>query len=79
MLRQLKALAPDSLAGLRITVFGGEQLPASTVAAWQVAAPNSAIVILYGPTEAKVFCWVSGWALRCHLRQDVTWWPLVRR
>ena len=79
MLRQLKALAPDSLAGLRITVFGGEQLPASTVAAWQVAAPNSAIVILYGPTEAKVFCWVSGWALRCHLCQDVTWWPLVRR
>ncbi|MGB5009056.1 MAG: AMP-binding protein [Candidatus Dechloromonas phosphoritropha] len=55
MLRQLKALAPDSLAGLRITVFGGEQLPASTVAAWQVAAPNSAIVNLYGPTEATVF------------------------
>jgi amino acid adenylation domain-containing protein len=56
MLRQLKALAPNSLAGLRITVFGGEQLPASTVAAWQVAAPNSAIVNLYGPTEATVFC-----------------------
>lgn len=62
MLRQLKALAPDSLAGLRITVFGGEQLPASTIAAWQVAAPNSAIVNLYGPTEATVFClgqWVG--------------------
>jgi len=62
MLRQLKALVPDSLADLRITVFGGEQLPASTVAAWQVAAPNSAIVNLYGPTEATVFClgqWVG--------------------
>ena len=56
MLRQLKALAPDSLSGLRITVFGGEQLPASTVAAWQLAAPNCAIVNLYGPTEATVFC-----------------------
>jgi acyl-coenzyme A synthetase/AMP-(fatty) acid ligase len=56
MLRQVKALAPGSLAGLRVTVFGGEQLPASTVAAWQNAAPNSVIVNLYGPTEATVFC-----------------------
>ncbi|MDL2358492.1 MAG: amino acid adenylation domain-containing protein [Pseudomonadota bacterium] len=56
MLRQVKALAPDSLASLRVTVFGGEQLPASTVVAWQAAAPNSTIVNLYGPTEATVFC-----------------------
>lgn len=56
MLRQLKALAPDSLATLRLTVFGGEQLPASTVTAWQSAAPNSLIYNLYGPTEATVFC-----------------------
>ncbi|HET7062055.1 MAG TPA: amino acid adenylation domain-containing protein [Nitrosospira sp.] len=56
MLRQVKALAPGSLACLRITVFGGEQLPASTVTAWQNAAPSSVIVNLYGPTEATVFC-----------------------
>lgn len=56
MLRQIKALAPESLASLRVTVFGGEQLPASTVTAWQSAAPNSVIVNLYGPTEATVFC-----------------------
>lgn len=56
MLRQIKALAPESLATLRVTVFGGEQLPASTVAAWQSAAPNSVIFNLYGPTEATVFC-----------------------
>jgi amino acid adenylation domain-containing protein len=62
MLRQVKALAPGSLAGLRVTVFGGEQLPSATVAAWQYAAPNSVIVNLYGPTEATVFC----------LRQTVT-------
>lgn len=30
MLRQIKALAPGCLATLRLTVFGGEQLPAST-------------------------------------------------
>jgi D-alanine--poly(phosphoribitol) ligase subunit 1 len=62
MLRQIKALAPDSLATLRITVFGGEQLPAGTLTTWQSAAPNSAIFNLYGPTEATVFClrqWVS--------------------
>ena len=62
MLRQIKALAPDSLATLRLTVFGGEQLPAGTVAAWHVAAPDSAIDNLYGPTEATVFClaqWVG--------------------
>lgn len=62
MLRQVKALAPGSLAGLRVTVFGGEQLPSATVAAWRNAAPNSVIVNLYGPTEATVFC----------LRQTVT-------
>ncbi len=56
MLRQLKALAPGSLATLRLTIFGGEQLPASTVTAWQSAAPNSLIFNLYGPTEATVFC-----------------------
>jgi acyl-coenzyme A synthetase/AMP-(fatty) acid ligase len=31
-------------------------LPAGVVAAWQAAAPNSAIFNLYGPTEATVFC-----------------------
>lgn len=56
MLRQIKALKPASLAGMRLTVFGGEQLPAGVVAAWQEAAPNSAIFNLYGPTEATVFC-----------------------
>lgn len=56
MLRQVKALAPGSLATLRITVFGGEQLPAATATAWRNAAPDSAIYNLYGPTEATVFC-----------------------
>lgn len=56
MLRQIKALVPGSLPALRITVFGGEQLPAGTVTAWQRAAPHSAIFNLYGPTEATVFC-----------------------
>ena len=66
MLRQIKALAPDSLSSLRVTVFGGEQLPANTVTAWQSAAPNSRIYNLYGPTEATVFC--LGHAVEEHLQ-----------
>jgi non-ribosomal peptide synthetase component F len=34
MLRQIKALKPDSLSSLRLTVFGGEQLPESAVSSW---------------------------------------------
>jgi non-ribosomal peptide synthetase component F len=56
MLRQVKALSPDSLGTLRITVFGGEQLPKATIETWQEAAPASLIFNLYGPTEATVFC-----------------------
>ncbi len=56
MLRQVRALAPGSLPDLRVTAFGGEQLPASAVAAWREAAPNSAVFNVYGPTEATVGC-----------------------
>jgi len=59
MLAQLKTLAPGSLPSLRLTVFGGEQLPESTVHTWRSAAPHSAIVNLYGPTEATVFCMIQ--------------------
>lgn len=73
MLRQVKALAPGSLATLRVTVFGGEQLPASTVTAWRDAAPHSAIFNLYGPTEATVFCLAQrlGVPLYCTPGRDV--------
>lgn len=56
MLRQLKALTSASMPSLRLSVFGGDQLPVSTVIEWQKAAPNCSIVNLYGPTEATIFC-----------------------
>lgn len=56
MLKKIKALSTNALPNLRITVFGGEQLPKSVVTAWQAAAPNSIIENYYGPTEATVFC-----------------------
>jgi amino acid adenylation domain-containing protein len=55
-LKQVRALSPGSLPDLRLTVFGGEQLPRSTVEAWRRAAPGSVIENLYGPTEATVAC-----------------------
>lgn len=71
MLRQIKALKPGSLAGLRVTVFGGEQLPVGMVNAWREAAPDSAIFNLYGPTEATVFCLAQSGALSATPGRDV--------
>ena len=56
MLHQIRALKPAVLPDLRLTVFGGEPLLLSIVAAWQQAAPNSVIHNLYGPTEVTVSC-----------------------
>ena len=56
MLNQIKALSPNVLPNVRVTVFGGEQLSKSVVTAWQTAAPNSVIENCYGPTEATVCC-----------------------
>lgn len=56
MLRQVKALSPAALPDLRLTIFGGEQLPKGVVDAWKTAAPTSLIYNHYGPTEATVCC-----------------------
>lgn len=56
MLNQIRALKPAVLLELRLTVFGGEPLPLSTVEVWQQAAPNSVVQNLYGPTEVTVSC-----------------------
>ncbi len=56
MLNQLKALAPNALPDVRLTVFGGEPLPLAIVEAWQKAAPRSCTHNLYGPTEVTVSC-----------------------
>lgn len=56
MLKEIKALSPNSLASLRISIFGGEPLPEGLIKSWQLAAPNSRIENFYGPTEATVFC-----------------------
>ncbi len=56
LLERVRALAPDSLPTLRVSVFCGEQLSIPSLQAWRRAAPGSRIHNLYGPTEATVFC-----------------------
>jgi D-alanine--poly(phosphoribitol) ligase subunit 1 len=56
MLKQIKALGPGAMPGLRLTTFGGEPLPLSLIEAWRNAAPHSVIVNAYGPTEATIAC-----------------------
>lgn len=58
-LRKMKMLKADIFPSLRISIFGGEPLPASSVRVWQEAAPHSVIDNIYGPTEAAVTCFVQ--------------------
>ncbi|KPL57650.1 AMP-binding protein [Rossellomorea vietnamensis] len=64
LLRKQKLLKEGALASLRLSLFCGEPLHKSTVDAWQVAAPNSVIENLYGPTELTISCssyrWTKG-------------------
>jgi D-alanine--poly(phosphoribitol) ligase subunit 1 len=49
-------LKPGVFPSLKYTFFCGEPLLTSVAEAWHVAAPHSAVVNMYGPTEAAVFC-----------------------
>ncbi|MFI9811617.1 amino acid adenylation domain-containing protein [Saccharothrix variisporea] len=52
--RRLRALRPNVMPGLRWSIFGGERLTHEQARAWATAAPNSAIVNVYGPTETTI-------------------------
>ena len=55
ILASLKSLKHNSMPTLRFTSFCGESLSSSLTMMWCNAAPNSAIVNFYGPTEATVY------------------------
>lgn len=55
-LARVRALAPDSMPSLRVSLFCGEALPADSAQQWRRAAPNGVLENLYGPTEATVAC-----------------------
>ena len=55
------SLAPNSLPSLRWSLFCGEPLSIETIKKWKLAAPNSIIENLYGPTELTIACCVYRW------------------
>ncbi|WP_078857272.1 amino acid adenylation domain-containing protein [Streptomyces sp. NBRC 109706] len=61
LLRRVRALRPGALAGLRLSLFCGEPLLARDAADWQLAAPDSRLENLYGPTELTISCTVHRW------------------
>jgi len=49
-------LVPGCLPSLRISMFAGEALTVDAAVTWSRAAPNSAVINNYGPTELTMFC-----------------------
>lgn len=60
-MRRGEQLKPGILPNLRLSMFCGEALPRSTVEVWREAAPNSAVLNLYGPTELTIACSAYRW------------------
>lgn len=58
-LEKMRLLRNNSFPTLRISIFGGEPMPVSSLHAWQRAAPCSVVDNVYGPTEATVTCFVQ--------------------
>ena len=54
LVKRLGGLKPNRFPKMRLSLFGGETLPADLARAWQSAAPNSVVENLYGPTELTV-------------------------
>ena len=51
---RMKMLKPGIFPSLRLTIFGGEMLPAASAQAWRKAAVNSQIDNQYGSTETTI-------------------------
>src|SRR5207248_4135238 len=60
-MRRLGDLKPDLYPGLRLSLFCGEALPLEIAREWALAAPNSVIENIYGPTELTIACTAYRW------------------
>jgi amino acid adenylation domain-containing protein len=60
-MRRFGVLKPEMYPGLRLSLFCGEALPTETARQWALAAPNSVIENIYGPTELTIGCTAYRW------------------
>ncbi|PYK69493.1 MAG: hypothetical protein DME45_01900 [Verrucomicrobia bacterium] len=60
-MRRLGELKAGSYPRLRLSLFCGEALPIEVVRDWSLAAPNSVIENIYGPTELTIGCTAYRW------------------
>ena len=60
-MRRFGVLKPGMYPGLRLSLFCGEALPVEIVRRWALAAPNSEIENIYGPTELTIGCTAYRW------------------
>jgi len=60
-MRRLGVLKPNMYPDLRLSLFCGEALPIEIARQWSLAAPNSVIANLYGPTELTIACTAYRW------------------
>jgi amino acid adenylation domain-containing protein len=60
-MRRLGVLKPGMYPRLRLSLFCGEALPVEVVRQWALAAPNSRIDNIYGPTELTIACTAYEW------------------
>ena len=60
-MRRFGVLKPGMYPGLRLSLFCGEALPVEIVRDWALAAPNSVIENIYGPTELTIGCTAYRW------------------
>jgi amino acid adenylation domain-containing protein len=60
-MRRFGVLKPGMYPGLRLSLFCGEALPLQIVRHWALAAPNSIIENIYGPTELTIGCTAYRW------------------
>jgi amino acid adenylation domain-containing protein len=63
-------LKPGSFPSLHRSLFSGEALPRVVAEAWQLAAPNSKVVNLWGATEISVMGIGQDYSPDCHLTGD---------
>ena len=56
-----RQLTPGAFPDLRLSLFCGEPLTRIVAESWAVAAPNSIIENMYGPTELTIACTAYRW------------------